>query len=280
VAIFGKRGLGGLLDDRFRASATSTIPSLGAQPAAQPAVDPAILAMVGKPPEKGNNTTRDIAAAIFAVLGDVAMAQGGRKGTAVDSLAKGWGERRETYAKDLLDYENRRKVAMLPGMNAREYAAFAMDPKAWGGHMADAATSRYQAATLNPADTRFLGDGNGAYQAPTRGEQFARSLNLPAGTDAYNSAIRDQELGAQGPTGFANTKEIEALKAANRLRFEGVRQGNRQALRTAPTYRDLNPPAPRIAGVRNAPRRAARPTATGPNGERVEWNGKEWAPIR
>jgi len=204
-----------------------------------------------------------------------------------------WGKRRDNYRSQQQQYEDRMRTASLPGMNAREMAAYMADPKAWGSHMADAATSRYQAATLNPGDQRLFGDpaaGVTPYQAPTRGQQYAQSLGLHPWTDPYNKAIQDQELGANGPTALGNHQTLENLKAGNRTNFEtlrqrnrvgmeGVRQGNRIDVRGAPTYRDMNPPPPRVAGPGRAPRKSM-PTAPGPNGEKVQWNGRAWVPAQ
>ena len=283
-ALTGAPKRGGLWDvfeqDRIGTPPIAGNPSQMGQPDNPPKIDPEVERMLGNAPEKKGSTLRDVLGGALAVISDAAAAQGGRKGTAVDGLAKAWGDRRDSYKAAMDTYRMRQNMAALPGMNSREFAAYMTDPKAWGSHMADAATSRYQAATLNPGDTRFLGQGNGTYQAPTRGQQFAQSLGFKPASPEYNTAIRDQELGGHGPTAFSQDQQLANLRNNNAIRLEGVRQGNRQSLRGAPTYRDLNPPPPRPPSVRSAPRRAARPTATGPNGERVEWDGKAWVPVR
>jgi len=260
----------------------------------QQGVDPAILSMVGSAPVKRNNTGRDVIAGLLSVVGSALARNSGNEhlsSSIMSNFTNGIADRRAAFHQAQQDYEARSRIAQLPGMTQREFAGYLADPKAWGGHMSDAAVSRYQAATLNPGDTRFLGDGNGSIQAPTRGEQYARALGLGAGTEPYNNAIRDQELGANGPTAFGNNQtletlrsgnrtSLEALRQRNRLGLEGARQGNRMGLRSAPTYRDLNPPPPRAPAPRAAPRAPARPTATGPNGQRIEWNGSAWVPIR
>jgi hypothetical protein len=142
--------------------------------------------------------------------------------------------------------------------------------------MADAAVSRYQAATLNPGDQRFLGEGNGAYQAPTRGQLFARSLGLAEGSDDYNTAIRDQEMGTQGPTAVGNRVNFEGIRQRNRAAMEGMRQAGRQTLRGMPTYRDTNSPPPRPRAPAAASRTAKVPTATGANGEKIYYRGGRW----
>lgn len=271
--------------------ASAPRPANPAQPQ-QRSLDPEVMKLIGQAPVRKNNTGRDIIAGILATIADVAAARGGRQGTAVDGLVKTWGDRRDTYKTQQQQYDERMRIAGLPGMGVREMAAYMADPKAWGSNMSRAATSPYDAATLNPGDTRFLGVGNGSVQAPTRGQQYAQSLGLEEGSDPYNNAIRDQELGANGPTGFGNSQALENLRTgnrrgleaqrqANRVGLEGVRQNNRMGVRGAPTYRDLNPPPPRVSGPgRAAPRRSAMPTATGPNGEKVQWNGRAWVPAQ
>lgn len=242
-------------------------------------IDPDVLKMVGAAPIKKNNTGRDVLGGLLAAVSDAFAQQSGQKGQAVESLTKAWTDRRATFKTQQEQYQDRMRIARLPGMNSREMAAYIADPKAWGGHMASAATSPHQAATLNPGDTRFLGQGKPMVQAPTRGQQYARSLGLADGSDPYNEAIRDQELGANGPTAFGNQQNLAGLRFGQQRTMEKLRQANRLGLRGAPTFRDSNPPPPRTSLPRSAPRRSM-PTATGPNGEKVMWNGKAWVPGR
>lgn len=242
-------------------------------------IDPDVLKMVGSAPIKKNNTARDVLGGLLAAVSDGLARQSGQKGHAVDNLTKAWTDRRATFKTQQEQYQDRMRMAQLPGMTTREMAAYMADPKAWGGHMASAATSPYQAATLNPGDNRFLGQGKPMVQAPTRGQQYARTLGLSEGTDPYNDAIRDQELGANGPTAFGNQQNLAGLRFGQQRTMEQLRQANRLSLRGVPTYRDSNPPPPRPSVPRSAPRRAM-PTATGPNGEKVMWNGRAWVPGR
>ena len=245
----------------------------------QRSIDPEVMKLVGQAPRKKNNTGRDIIAGVLATLADTMAARNGRQGTAIAGLVDTWGDRRKLYKDQQQQYEDRMRMASLPGMSVREMAAYIGDPKAWASNMSRAATSPYDAATLNPGDTRFLGMDNGSVQAPTRGQQYAQSLGLQEGTDPFNQAIQDQELGANGPTAFGNSRTIEAMRQQNRVNLEGVRQRNRMGVRGAPTYRDRNPSPPRLAPPRAAPRKAM-PTATGPNGEKVQWNGRAWVPAQ
>lgn len=99
------------------------------------------------------------------------------------------------------------------------------------------------------------------YDAPMPAEEFASGLGLEPGTPEYADAMRDYTLRGMGPTAFGLKTDYEQLRQnhrlgleqtrqGNRVDLEGVRQGNRAALRSSPTYRDLNPaktPA-RVAG--------------------------------
>jgi hypothetical protein len=248
-------------------------------------LDPRLAAIVGNAPVKPKrNTFRDILAGGLAVLGDTLSAprKGGVGGySAVDALTKTWGDRSKTFKADTQAYELRRRMASMPGMTERELQAFTLDPKAWAGSMASNATGRYGPATLNPGDTRYLGDGNGSVQAPTRAQQFAQSLNLAPGTPEYDAAIRDQEMGSNGPTAFSNQTTLQNDRQANAMALQSARIGaaraataqaqrNRMEVRSAPTYRDLNPPAPRSGG------RGREKTATGPNGETLYLRNNRW----
>ncbi|MCC6828276.1 MAG: hypothetical protein IT550_08620 [Novosphingobium sp.] len=248
--------------------------------------------LVGEAPTAPKrDVLRDVLAGLAAVTSDAANRwNGDGGGHAVDNLAKMWGDRASAYKQQFADFQQRQKIANLPGMTAREFLAYQADPKAWGSHMSDAATSRYQAATLNPGDQRVYGDpsaGGTVYQAPTRGAQYSIDLGLTPGTPAWVNAVKDQELGANGPTAFSNQQflnnaraavqaQLERQRQTGRLSLEGVRQGNRSALRGAPTYRDTHGAPPRASG----PGASTRRTATDANGNRVEWNGTAWVPAR
>lgn len=118
-------------------------------------------------------------------------------------------------------------------------------------------------------------------------EDYAETLGLEPGTQAYFDAVEDYVLRANGPTALENDKTLDSFRTGNRLRLEGARQGNRislenlrqghrTTLRGTPSYRDTHPLPPRSGA---APR-AVRPTATGPNGQKIEFDGKQWVPVR
>lgn len=117
------------------------------------------------------------------------------------------------------------------------------------------------------------------YDGPEDFESYAETMGLEPGTQEYFDAVEDYVLKSDGPTAYEHDKGLDDYRTGNRLRIEGERQGNRESLegvrqrnrvttRGLPTYRDANP----------RPGGKARPTATGPNGQRVEWNGSAWVP--
>lgn len=276
-------GLGG--SDKFR-DAFSEIAAANAESGiARP--DP-LASIIGKAPQQHKGGFGDVLQVLLAVGADATDPQG--RGIYTKNLAQQWGSRREAYEKSMDEYKGRNQIANLPGMNQRELAAYSVDPKSWASNMSKAATSRYDAATLNPGDTRTYGEGQGSFQAPTRGQQYAKSLNLQPGTPGYETAIRDQELGAQGPTGFQNNMQLEGVRQSGRVglenlrqtgrtSMEGIRQGNRMGLRSTPTYRDLNPPPPRVGGRSGSSGGAV--TATNPQtGEKMMFVNGKWIPAR
>lgn len=247
-----KRGLLGDAPDGFEPVGSQMPPALP-DSNSQPGMDPVVRGMLGNAPDApkgfwqggGKFRLEDGLAGVLAAIGDAVGAQNGMKPFAVKNLTSGRADGIDKARKANDDFEARQRIASLPGMNAREFAAFTMDPKAWGSNMSRAATSRYDAATLNPGDQRYLGEGQGIYQAPTRGQLYAGSLDLEPGTDPYRDAIRDQELGANGPTAFSNQQAIQRIRASDarqqeilrqqgRMGLEGIRQGNRASLRSMP----------------------------------------------
>lgn len=278
------------LPDFSREEARTQLPDLRNQPAQPGQPDPRLMALVGDAPQKpgtfwqggGKFKGRDALAAALAVMGDAFSGDRVGKNSAADRLTGARSAGASAFDKSLEAYAQRRRLAGMPGMTERELQAAILDPKAWAGSMSSNATSKYGAATLNPGDQRYLGDGN-IYQAPTRGQQYAKSLGFNEGTNSYSDAIRDQELGANGPTAFGNQQtmqnareaqaiEMERLRQQGRIGMEGVRQGNRMDVRGTPTYRDQNPPARQSRG--GTASRA--PTATGADGKTIYYRGGKW----
>ena len=125
------------------------------------------------------------------------------------------------------------------------------------------------------------GGVNEVYDGAEDFETYAETQGLEPGTQEYFDAVQDYVLKGDGPAAYERDRGLDDYRTGNRLKIEGVRQGNRMGLegerqnnrvatRGLPTYRDTHP---RTAGGGNA-----RPTATGPNGQKVEWNGSAWVP--
>jgi hypothetical protein len=130
------------------------------------------------------------------------------------------------------------------------------------------------------------------YQAPEDFESYAQTLGFQPGTPEYFKAAEDYVLRANGPTALqndqtiddyrtANDRGLENLRQDNRVSLENLRQGNRVSLHGAPTYRDTHSLPPTYHDLHPTPRTpsshsSARPTATGPNGEQIQWNGSAW----
>lgn len=119
------------------------------------------------------------------------------------------------------------------------------------------------------------------YDGPEDFETFAETQGLEPGTQEYFDAVQDYVLKGDGPAAYDRDKGLDDYRTGNRLKLEGARQGNRVGLegirqnnrvttRGLPTYRDTHP---RAGGSK-------RPTATGPNGEKVEFDGTAWVPAR
>ncbi len=259
----------------------------GSGAGANTAIDPRLMALVGQEPKRNKGSFGDVLAAILAVGADAFNPQANGRARASEHLAEQWQKRRDAYDQALSSFQNRQRMATMPGMTEREMEAYLADPKAWGSNMSNAIASRYNAATLNPGDTRVYGDpsiGGNTYQALTRGQQYAESLGLTPGSEAWNNAVRDQELGANGPTGFANSQtlqndrqthaeQMERLRQRDRLTLNGVQQAGRARIHGQPTYRDTHPLRPRIGGSAGGkPHGRSGPTATGPNGEKIYYD--------
>jgi hypothetical protein len=140
------------------------------------------------------------------------------------------------------------------------------------------------------------------YRQPTDGEQYADAQGLDPSSPDYATALQAFALRGNGPTAFGFDRQLddtrtandirlegerqsgrlglEGLRQQNRMGLEGTRQGNRIATRGTPTYRDLNPPAPRVgAGVR--PRAASRIAVNPKTGEKMQLtNDNRWVPVK
>lgn len=202
------------------------------------------------------------------------------------------GEREAAAAQQAAQMQMARQVAGLPGMSARELLAYMHDPKAWGANNSDALASHHAAVNVNQTDTRVFGDpANGGHtfrprqtfdqgadrveydpqsgrtstvhRGMTGGEQYARGLGYQPGSEKWNQAVQDAELGANGPTAFGYKDQL-ADQA----------QGYRMQTRSTPTWgqRNPRPTAPRSSRGGGS----ARPTARDASGRKIEWNGSDW----
>lgn len=139
------------------------------------------------------------------------------------------------------------------------------------------------------------------YRQPTDGEQYADAQGLDPASPGYATALQDYTLRGNGPTAFGFDQQLdwartqndiklegerqsgrlglEGLRQQNRMGLEGTRQGNRIATRGTPTYRDLNPPAPRIGADAGRPRAAGRIAVNPKTGEKMQLVGTQWVPV-
>ena len=152
----------------------------------------------------------------------------------------------------------------------------------------------------NPA----TGQTENLFHGPADWEAFAASKDLKPGTPEYFRAVDDFVLRSGGPSAMENfsalddhrtenDKSLENLQSSNRRGLETLRQGGvssletqrqkgrtgletqrqrgRTNLRGLPTYRDT-----RGGGTHTG----AVPTATGPNGEKLQYVGGKWIPLK
>jgi hypothetical protein len=170
------------------------------------------------------------------------------------------------------DYDRQRREnamqAVKWGRDDDLAAAKRNEPQYWSG---SEDRVRYDPAT---------GTASRVYDAPQDFEDYAATSGYEPGTPEYFRAAEDYVLRGNGPTAFKYDRDLETIRSAGRSALEAERQRNRAALRGMPSYRDLNPPAPRQSAAPRtaAPKTGGRPTATGPNGQKVEWNGTAWVP--
>ncbi|MFD1610852.1 hypothetical protein ACFSCW_03445 [Sphingomonas tabacisoli] len=157
------------------------------------------------------------------------------------------------------------------------------------------------------------------YDAPSDAEGYARTLGYQPGTQEWRNAVTDYTLKAYGPTAAGVRSDLLDQRLEGQVNLEGVRQGNRVALRGMPTYAQTHPRPSAHSGTQGPPRttgnvyapilaKMARgepltageqsvigmygrsnrgggghsssgPTATGPGGKKVQWNGSAWVPV-
>jgi hypothetical protein len=241
----------------------------------QKAFDPALVAQAPKLArswsEGGKFKAKDAAALALAAVGDALARNEGGQGNALSNIMS---------ARDQAIKRNRVGDAMRKMGYSDDQVELAMtNPEAFGTNF----NQQFGTRVVAPGSSVVGGTASGqrsAYSQPTSQEAYALSLGLKPGTTEYNTAMQDYILRGNGPTAYGFDTGLDDHRTSNDGKLEDQRQRNRLRLRGAPTYRDLNPPPPRQAAPASAPRRAARPTATGPNGKKVEWDGKAWVPVQ
>lgn len=213
---------------------------------------------------KGPSTKEKLLSAA-QVIGDIWSDDGGRRGGALANLIQQQQERAKNQRENVMQ-----GLKWQHDDWARQNEA---DLRA-----ANPFSSGRDRVAYNPAS----GQSQVVYDGPQDFEIYANEQGLEPGTDDYFRAVEDYVLKSSGPSAHerdqqlddyrtGNDLRMEGTRQSNRERMEGLRYGNRKTLREQPTYSDLNP--------RPAARKTARPSATGPNGKKVEWDGKAWVPV-
>ena len=161
----------------------------------------------------------------------------------------------------------------------RQRRELGMEAVKWGREDDQAAAKRAEPRYFSGREDQVrydptTGTSERVYDAPQDFEDFATAGGFKPGTPEYFAAAEDYVLRGNGPSAFKQDRDMEVLKNAQRITLEAERQRNRTALRGLPNYRDTHPAPPRAS----APRSKARPTATGPNGQKLEFDGKAWVP--
>ncbi len=263
----GKASAGGIFGKAGRYEGAPRAAGIDpAQPQQPQGMNPRLAEMVGSAPKKRSNTGPIIASVLGAVASGLQYANGDSRGgdRTISALSAGLAQRRKDYLTQMADFERRKQIASLPGMNEREMAAYMANPDQWGSQMSNALATHHAAANVGQSETRVFGNPNEggstyqpprliengvdtirydpqtgqaarAYQGMTQGEQYARSLGKQPGSKDWMGAVQDQQLGTNGPT---------AMEARQGL--EGIRQDNRLQLRNIPQARVPSaPPRPR-----------------------------------
>lgn len=152
----------------------------------------------------------------------------------------------------------------------------------------------------NPA----TGQTDNLFHGPADWEAFAASKGLTPGSPEYFNAVDDYVLRSAGPSATQNfkalddhrtenDKSLESLQSSHRRGLEVLRQGGvssletkrqigrtgletqrqqgRANLRGLPTYRDTHAGGTHTGAV---------PTATGPNGQKLQYVGGNWIPLK
>jgi len=127
------------------------------------------------------------------------------------------------------------------------------------------------------------------YHGPADFEDYAQKMGFEPGTPEYVHAAQDYILRGNGPTAVGLDMSLDNHRTGNRSTLENQRfqnrsslqqqgQQGRETLRGLPSYRDTHPLPGRGGGGGRAA--GSAPTATGPNGQKIMWNGSAWVPVK
>jgi hypothetical protein len=171
-----------------------------------------------------------------------------------------------TYAQRQMELADQQRQEAIQ----RQQRAWQLEDRDHKANLPDYFMSGRDRVRFNPA----TGESQVVFDAPEEFEAYARTMGLEPGTDDYYNAVEDYVLRGHGPTALGYDKQLDDYRTANDRRLDDHRTDNRIKVRGVPTWLQANP-RPKDA----APRKA-RPTATGANGAKVEWDGKAWVPVR
>ena len=213
----------------------------------------------GKKHSKTHSTLMDI----LSIAAPVLMAAGGNEAGANAFIQQQWA-RRDAKAKQEFEVNKLLADWQHDDWSARNKANLeASTPYTLGQGQ-----SRYVYDPVT-GQNRVIG-----HEQPTF-DEYAQTLNLQPGTEDYFKAVEDYVLRGNGPSALEYDTQLDNTRTSNDMKLEGLRQTGRERLRGQPTYRDTHPRpvgAPRASGGRSG----GAPTATGPNGQKITWNGTAW----
>ncbi len=209
----------------------------------------------------------------LAILGDGLAGAGGRQGFAVQNIVNQQNE-----------FANRQReaAARIAGWQHNAYER---------QHEADLrAANPYTIGRSRLAYDPITGETTELYRGPQDAEIYADNLGFERGSEEWNAAAEDFVLRGSGPSAHerdlemddhrtGNDRGLEAYRQSNRVSLENMRQSGRAAMEGTRQANRMTLRQTPSAG-RSSRSASARPTATGPNGQKVEWNGSAWVPAK
>ena len=229
--------------------------------------DAAMKAMVGE-----YKKPKDWQVAL-AILGDGLAGAGGRQGFAVQNIVN----QRNEFAN-----RQREAAARITGWQHDAYER---------QHEADLrAANPYTIGRSRLAYDPMTGETTELYRGRQDGEIYADNLGFERGSEEWKAAAEDFVLRGSGPSAHerdlemddhrtGNDRGLEAYRQSNRVSLENMRQSGRAAMEGTRQANRMTLRQTPSAG-RSSRSASARPTATGPNGQKVEWNGSAWVPAK